>query len=202
MLIFNIQYLSPKNVDAFLELDKKVYDNTYQVGKEATLRRLEQNNETDITVMDEDKMVGYISLCPIPTTVFSKIIHKTASEEAIESSVVSYQSHGYYHAYLSSIVVDKQNYPRFSGKELFLLLEEHLVKLRKKGVFIHNIIAVAVSIAGRKTLQRMRFKEVRENVFIYDCLKQGVCFVSKSAKHLWVSILLLTCNKENHWGSV
>lgn len=202
MLTLTIQYLSSKTVEAFLELDKKVYKKEYQVGKEATLKRLEKNNETDITVMEQEKMVGYISLCPIPHSVFSKIINRTASEEEIESSVVSYRKQGKYDAYLSSIVVDKKSYPHFPGKELFLLLEQHLEKLRKKGVFIHHIIAVAVSIAGRKTLERMRFKEIQENVFVYDCLKQGVVFITKRINHSWVSILLRICNKENHWGSV
>ena len=72
-----IQYLSPRTVDAFLELDKKVYKKEYQVGKDATLRRLERNNETDVTVMDGEQMVGYISLCPIPSSVFTKIMDKT-----------------------------------------------------------------------------------------------------------------------------
>jgi hypothetical protein len=48
--------------------------------------------------------------------------------------------------------------------------------MKKRGIFIRFIIALAVSKAGYKTLCRMGFREIRENVFIFDCIRNPNLF--------------------------
>jgi len=199
--IFIIQYLKKEDVDSFVRLDKKVYSDSYQVDAKTTIKRLEKNPFTDITVMDGENMIGYISICPVDDETFKRIIAKNISENEIEEKTLSYDKPGRYKAYLSSIVIDKENYPWFKGKQLMLYLERHIKNLRKRGIFITEIIAVAVSVAGNKTLKRHSFGETkRKNVFIYDSSMNEPVFMEKKEFHaLWNYLTSLT---ENHWGSV
>lgn len=177
MLIFIIEYLTQKDVDAFLALDQKVYNSEHQVSKEATLHRLNKNAYTDIIAKKDDALIGYISLCPIDNTLIRRIIQKCVSEEEIEQNVVSFLQPGFYDAYLSSIVVDKETFPSFPGRVFFQLLQNHIKILRKRGVFIRFIVGVAVTIAGGKTLKKMRFSEIRPSVFLFDCLTHPTLFI-------------------------
>ena len=67
----------------------------------------------------------------------------------------------------------------FKGAYLFSYLQEHLKNFRKMGIMITEIVALAVTVAGRKTLQRFRFKEVntKENIFIYNAEKNEALFI-------------------------
>jgi len=174
--VFIIQYLTEEYVDEFIALDQQVYSTEYQVDKMVTLERLRQNPYTDLIVTDGKHLVGYLSLCPISPVVYQNIIHGVISEQEIEKHVISYKKMGYYDVYLSSIVINKKRYPHFTSQLLFQCLEQHLSLLRKRGIFIRYILGVAVSIAGGKTLQKMYFHEIKENVFVYACRKQGIRF--------------------------
>lgn len=201
--IFIIRYLKKENIDSFLKLDKKVYSDSYQVDAKTTLERLKKNPYTDITIMDGDEMVGYISICPVDEKTFKKIIAKKISEKEIEERTIAYDKPGVYFAYLSSIVIDKESYPWFQGKTLMNCLENHLLTLRKRGIFITEIVAVAVSVAGKKTLERYRFIEskVNKNVFFYNCSMNKPSFIHKRLVFCALQKLLSSL-KENKWVSV
>lgn len=160
-------------MDQFLALDAKVYDQEHQVTKETTIRRLDVNPYTDITVTEHEHLVGYISLCPIKENIFNQIKRGEASEEDVEKHIIPFNRVGRYDAYLSSIVVDKNRFPYFKGTYLFLYLQNHLLKLQKRGIWINRIIAVAVSKAGKRMLEKFSFIEIEPNVFVYSCLEKG-----------------------------
>lgn len=201
-MIFILSYLSKQDVAAFLALDKKVYSSKYQVSKEATLKRLSVNPFTDIIVKKNNDLVGYISLCPVEESLIKQIANKETSEETIEKNILPYNHVGYYDAYLSSIVVDKEKFPKFSGRFLFICLQNHIRSLRKRGVFIKNIIAVAVSSAGRRTLEKMRFREINKNVFLFDCLKNVSLFISERVLYRIFDSLKIFIGKIKLRGSV
>lgn len=199
----DIHYLTEKEIDSFLALDKKVYQGDYQVDKQTTMERLKRNPYTDLVVMDGEHMIGYISLCPVDDTIYNQIIQGSISEKEIEQNTLQYNRTGRYKAYLSSIVIDKEKYRWFKGKTLLELLEKHLLQLRKKGIFVTDIVAVAVSIAGKKTLQRFRFKEMVQhaNVFYYNARKNEPHFSERNQLFTPLDALfgkMLIIN----WGSV
>lgn len=182
MFTFIFTYLEKDYVGELLDLDKKVYNSEYQVKKETTLNRLKINPLTDLTVVHNNDLVGYLTVCPIDDRTYNGIIDHSVSEEEIEQHTLPYDKMGFYNLYLSSIVIDKEKYPYYSGKYLFSFLEKHLYKLRKQGIFINKIVAFAVSIAGKKTLIKFGFKEIKNNVFEFSCIKQGIHFIKKNIK--------------------
>lgn len=192
-MIFIIEFLKKESVGKLLALDARVYGTEHQVTKETTIRRLEVNPETDILVRKKDCLVGYITLCPVEEAVFNQIIKGTATEEEIESSVVPFNRIGYYQAYLSSIVVDKQTFPDFKGMLLFGYLQEHIKRLKRKGIMIDRIVAVAVTAAGKAVLKKLKFKEIRRNIFIRSCLKEGAEFIRQKIMHPSRKELSFTC---------
>lgn len=182
MFTFIFTYLEKDYVGELLDLDKKVYNSEYQVNKETTLNRLDINPLTDLTVVNNNDLVGYLTVCPIDDNIYNGIIDHSVTEEEIEQHTLPYDKMGFYNLYLSSIVIDKEKYPYYSGKYLFSFLEKHLYKLRKQGFFINKIVAFAVSIAGKKTLIRFGFKEIKNNVFEFSCIRQGIHFIKRNIK--------------------
>jgi len=176
---FIFTYLGKGYVGKLLELDKKVYSSEYQVNQETTLHRLEINPLTDLTIVNNSDLVGYLTVCPVDDDTYKGIIDHSVTEEEIEQHTLPYNKMGYYNLYLSSIVIDKEKYPNYPGKYLFSFLEKHLNKLRKQGIFVDKILAFAVSIAGRKTLIKYGFKEIKHNVFEFSCIKQGIHFIKR-----------------------
>lgn len=180
VVTFNISYIDVQTMDQLLALDAKVFQPEHQIGYAATRERLLRNSETDIGLFDGDRLMGYISLYPIPEAIFRKIRTGDFDETEVERHTLPYQKPGFYDSYLCGMVVDKEHYPHLKAKHLFERLQQHLMRLRKKGIFIRRIIAHAVSIAGRKTLQRMNFREAKSNIFIYNCIKQGILLIKSS----------------------
>lgn len=174
---FNISYLQVKHIDQLLALENKVYPPEYRSDRELTKQRLEINAMTDIAVMDQKEMMGYISLYPIPPSIYRELVQGEFDEARVEKHMLRYEHMGEYDAYLCSIVVDKERYPNLKGTFLFLQLQRHLLRLKKRGCYIRRIVAYAVSVAGKKTLQRMGFTEVKPNIFVYDSCKKGYFFV-------------------------
>ncbi|WCF11584.1 hypothetical protein NDS46_30010 (plasmid) [Paenibacillus thiaminolyticus] len=160
-----------------LDLDRKVFPEFHQIDLETTKTRLQINSQTDIAVFDGITLMGYISLYPIPGCIFNDIKTGLFNEHKVEQNTLPYKEIGVYDSYLCGIAIDKELYPRFKSRFLIEQLQKHLLKLKKRGVFIRRIIAHAVSIAGRKTLQKMNFKEVKPNIFMYNCFKQGFLFL-------------------------
>jgi hypothetical protein len=177
---FIFAYLEKNYVGKLLDLDKKVYNSEYQVNKETTLHRLDKNPITDLTVVNDSDLVGYLTVCPVDDHTYKGIVNHSVSEEEIEQNTLPYDKMGFYNLYLSSIVIDKETYPYFSGKYLFSFLEKHLFNLRKQGFFVDKIVAFAVSMAGRKTLMKFGFKEIKDNVFEFSCRKQGLHFIKRN----------------------
>ncbi|PGK51309.1 hypothetical protein CN918_26320 [Priestia megaterium] len=200
-MIFIVEYLQKENIDHFLELDRAVYSEEYWVSKEATLTRIGRNNRTDLTVMHNNKMVGYISLCPVPSTIFKKIINNTITEEEIETHTVSYQKIGHYQAYLSSIVVDKKSFPFYRGEYLFHCLQEHINKLRKHGIYIDAIVAHAVSNAGRHVLEKFKFKEIKPNLYLLQANFTELTLVRRKHNGLVVFLTHTSNMPVVHWGA-
>lgn len=164
-------------MDQFLELDARVYQSKDQVCRKTLLTRLKCNPQTDVILTEKDILIGYISLCPVSKQTFSDILQQKLTEDEIENNVIPYVKPGVYYAYLSSIVIDKTNFPHFSSKFLIKGLQEHVLRMRRRGIFIENIIAKAVSIAGRKTLLKMNFKELHDNLFIFSFHKIVTLFI-------------------------
>jgi len=190
---FIFTYLEKDYVGELLDLDKKVYNSEYQVKEETTLNRLDRNPLTDLTVVHNNDLVGYLSVCPIDDNVYNGIIDHSVTEEEIEKNTLPYDKMGFYNLYLSSIVIDKEKYPYYSGKYLFSFLEKHLRKLKKQGFIVDKIVAFAVSMAGRKTLMRFGFKEIKNNVFEFSCIKQGIHFIKKNIK---LPNIIITINEQ------
>lgn len=179
MFAFIFTYLEKNYVSKLLNLDKKVYNSEYQVNIETTLNRLEINPLTDLTVVNNSDLVGYLTVCPVDENTYKGIINHSVTEEEIEQHTLPYDKMGFYNLYLSSIVIDKEKYPYYSGKYLFSFLEKHLYKLKKQGFFVNKIVAFAVSMAGRKTLIKFGFKEIKNNVFEFSCRKQGIHLINR-----------------------
>lgn len=179
MFAFIFTYLEKNYVSQLLNLDKKVYNSEYQVNIETTLNRLDINPLTDLTVVNNSDLVGYLTVCPVDENTYKGIINHSVTEEEIEQQTLPYDRMGFYNLYLSSIVIDKEKYPYYSGKYLFSFLEKHLYKLKKQGFFVNKIIAFAVSMAGRKTLIKFGFKEIKNNVFEFSCRKQGIHLIKR-----------------------
>ena len=202
--ILIVRYLQEKDVDSFIHLDAKVYKNTYLVDKKTTLKRLHRNPYSDITFIHEDgSLMGYISLCPVSDSVYSSIKELNISEKETEENTISYKKHGFYSAYLSSIVIDKEKFPYLTSKLLFKELEKHLIRLRKKGFIVSRMVAVAVSTAGRKTLERFGFTESKtnKNIFFFHCKTNLPSFFHEN-KHFCALLSLLHSLKGIHWRSV
>lgn len=176
---FSINYIRVSNMDKLLELDSLVFAKEHQIDEQVTRNRLQVNDETDIGVFDGEILMGYISLYPIPKRIYNEITTGSFDESKVELNTQSYHKPGIIHTYLCGIVINKKKYPRFKGRFLIEQLQKHIARLRKRGVFIKSIIAHAVSIAGRKTVEKMGFKEIRPNIFAYDCFKQGIIFLKK-----------------------
>jgi hypothetical protein len=182
--------LQKDDVEKLVNLDAIVYQPEYLVDQEITQKRLETNPYTDICIKHGADLVGYVTLVPISAEIAEKIKRGTSNEAETEGSVLPYRKMGWYQAYLSSIVVDKRKYPAIRAKHLFLLLQEHLRQMRKRGYFIDVIYAIAASVAGRKTLQRMKFAEVGPNIFVFSTRKQGMEWIPRKPEFALTDVLL------------
>jgi hypothetical protein len=105
-----------------MELDRTCYRIEHRSNEQITIDRLNINPHTDLVIMDGHSMVGYISLLPIRKALFHKIRYRMFEEQEIENNVVPFFKGDDYYAYLSSVVVNKQKYPHFPGKFLFIQL--------------------------------------------------------------------------------
>lgn len=159
-----------------MELENKVYPPEYRSKASITKERLTKNPLTDLGLINNGTLMGYISLYPIPSFMYKELANGELNEAKVEQTMLPYQKTGFYDAYLCSIVIDKQQYPRLNAVMLFSLLQQHLQRLKKRGIFIQRIVAHAVSIAGRKTLKRMHFIETKRDVFIYRADQKHYCF--------------------------
>ncbi|MFM1650702.1 hypothetical protein ACI7RC_01220 [Brevibacillus sp. B_LB10_24] len=177
-------------MEKLVHLDATVYQPQYLVDQEITRKRLEPNPYTDICIKHGADLVGYVTLLPIPAEIAGKIKRGTSNEAQTEGNVLPYRKMGRYQAYLSSIVVNKRKYPAIRAKHLFQLLQEHLRQMRKRGFFIDVIYAIAASIAGRKTLQRMKFAEVGPNIFVYSTRKQGMEWIAGKPQYALAEVLV------------
>jgi hypothetical protein len=185
--VFVPQYLQPDHVEKLLNLDSKVYPLEYQSDVKATLERIELNSFTDILVLHQEHLVGYISLYPIDSSVYGEIKRGLIHDRNLEHKVIPFDHVGTYCGYLSSIVIDKQQFPYYKGELMFFHLQDHLKRLRKRGVFVDRIIAYAVSQAGKNILTKMRFKECGDGIFIFSCSQQGYDFILRQCRTLlWV----------------
>lgn len=159
-----------------MELENKVYPPEYRSESSLTKQRLAKNPFTDLALVNKGALMGYISLYPIPSFIYQELSCGELNEKRVEQHMLSYEKMGFYHAYLCSMVIDKQHYPRLNAMMLFSLLKQHLQRLKKRGIFIQRIIAHAVSTAGRKTLKRMKFVEIKPNVFVYRADQKHYCY--------------------------
>jgi hypothetical protein len=175
--IFPIHYIHEEDIPALLALDERVYAKEYRMSDDLTRRRFRINPYSDIVVSDGDQLVGYISVFPILTKMIQKMKTGAFQECDLERSVIPYDHPGFYDLYLESIVVDKARYPHFSSHWLLVVLQEHLQRLQKRGIFIRQIVAWAVSPMGRRTLQKWRFCEIIPDIFVYYYQKQGALLV-------------------------
>lgn len=207
--------MQPKEANYIYDLDKKVYSEKYLVSTEKTRERLNRNAKTDIVLftkgIGERSLIGYITLTPVSHRIVRKIINKTASEEEIEEATLAYRSIGKYSLYLSSIVIDKKKYPRIKGTSLLVKMQEHIQSLKRNGVFVETIVANAVSPSGRKTLSRLGFKEINEDVYLYRVkLHDSLWFdleESRAEDYLeevfiqekWISFSLIIPLEVNEW---
>ena len=189
-------------MDQFLELDAEVYQSKDQVCRDTLLSRLNRNPHTDIILTTNQTLIGYISLCPIDEQTFSSILYYQPTEEEIEDAVIPYTKPGEYVAYLSSIVIDKKKFPRVTSKWLISSLENHLLKLRMRGIYITKIVAKAVSVAGRKTLLRMKFSVLKDNVFILNTGKRKISFSSVCHTYPLLPLHNQLAFKSIYWGFV
>ncbi|MFF2532478.1 hypothetical protein ACFVS2_26785 [Brevibacillus sp. NPDC058079] len=164
-------------MDRLLALDEKVFLPEHRIDATTTKQRLEINSKTDIAVFDGENLMGYVSLYPIPGDVYDQIKTGVFDEQKVEVSTLPFKRIGRYDAYLCGMAIDKESYPRFKGNYLIVQLQKHLLSLKKNGFFVNRIIAHAVSIAGKKTLLRMGFKETLSNIFVYLCCKKGLLFI-------------------------
>ncbi|MBP1309052.1 hypothetical protein JOD82_002072 [Paenibacillus sp. 1182] len=160
-----------------MDLDQKVFLPEFRIDEDTTRRRLEKNSFTDIAVFQGEALMGYVSLYPIPRNIYTEIHSGYFDESRVERSTLPYQRIGVYDTYLCGIAIDKEQFPRFKVKFLIMQLEKHLQNLKKKGFFVNRIIAHAVSVPGRKTLEKMRFTERYPNIFVYFCFRQGYLFI-------------------------
>jgi hypothetical protein len=179
--IFPIHYIHEEDIPALLALDERVYAKEYRMSDDLTRRRFQINPYADIVVSDGDQLAGYISVFPILTKMVQKMKTGAFQECDLERSVIPYDHPGYYDLYLESIVIDKARYPHFSSRWLLVALQEHLQRLQKRGIFIRQIVAWAVSPMGRRTLQKWRFCEIIPGIFVYYYQKQGVLLVLTSS---------------------
>jgi hypothetical protein len=166
-----------------------VYPLEYQSDAKATLERVRLNSFTDIVVLHHNHLVGYISLYPIDSSVYGEIKKGMIHDRNLECKVIPFDHVGTYCGYLSSVVIDKQQFPYYKGEFLFFHLQNHLKRLRKRGIFVDRIIAYAVSEAGKNILTKMRFKESTEGIFVFSCSQQGYDFILKQC-----STFMLFCH--------
>ncbi|MCZ8521185.1 MULTISPECIES: hypothetical protein [Paenibacillus] len=164
-------------MDRLLALDAKVFPPNYRIDAATTEQRLSVNPYTDIAVLDGEELMGYVSLYPIPRAIYQEIRSGTFDEKRVERHTLPYRRIGKYDAYLCSIAIDKARYPRLRAAFLFGQLSKHLMALKRRGMFIRRIIAHAVSAAGRKTLERMGFREGSPGIYCYHCIRQGLHFI-------------------------
>lgn len=202
MLTFIVSHLRKKQIESFLELDKKVYKNNFQVSKETTEYRLTINPFTDIVVSHQSNIVGYISLLPINNSTYKQILEQSMTEEEIEKSIIRYDSCGNYAAYLSSIVVDKEKFPYYKGMYLFELLQKFMQKLKKRGVFIKKIIATAATKAGEKTLRKLGFIQQNDNIFTVSSKAFDIQWFMEKVLYNIFCILNSFVFMKYRWGSV
>jgi len=111
-------------------------------------------------------------MLPISDEMFLRIRSGLCTEDEIERGVLPYRKAGYFTVYISSVVVDKEKFPRLTGLDMFIFLGRLISSLKKRGVFIRKAIAVAVSDKGARLLQRVGFRYLSSGVYIASPTKK------------------------------
>jgi len=166
LVAFIVTNLNLENISKMIDLDSRFYENDNFVDIKTTMKRISINPECDIVVMNNQNLVGYLTLLPVSDLVFKKIVNHDLNESEIESSVIPFNHYGKYSCYFSSIIIDKLNYPFYKSEFLVSILKGKIIEFKKRGIFISKIVAKAVTKSGKYFLRKFGFIEYTRNIFI------------------------------------
>lgn len=182
-----MRYSNKQDISQITQLDSLFFQEEHQIPTELAEERIERNPLTDLVIYEGEDLLGYVSLFPIPKDIYQQLCRGIVEEERIEELVLPYRVGERYVAYLSSVVINKRKAPYLTGKVMFQYLQEHIFRLRKRGVYITDIVAFAVSKGGHSILNRMKFRQILPNIYIHS-IKWNASFFIK-AKQVLPSIL-------------
>jgi len=159
-----IKYVNSKKVDYdfikdVIQIDSLVYPQELQGTYESVKTRFNKNKESYILAYQGNLLVGYICFFPLKQSTYDKVINdkEMYDDNLTDEDIVSYDKKQNLNIFIISIAVRPEYQKREVGKTLTKEMFTFLDVKRKEGVKINNIVAEAVTVAGRTILNTFNF---------------------------------------------
>ena len=146
-------------------MDNCVYPDYLCVPFDKCLEYFKKNPSVYIMLVDEDKLVGYLSLCPVDRAAYNSLRNGCICDNHFNiNNIQKYYPGCTYSLYLSSVVID----PHYQGYKLSFKLADAALKqiedlYEQKEITIRSVVADVVSDAGRKLAGFYGFNKVRDS---------------------------------------
>lgn len=147
-------------------LDTMVYDDIYRVDTALCEEWFSVNPDIYIMAKDtrKNRVIAYVNLSPVSDECYERIKKGDFIDTGITADMVlSYDMPFPYNLYFSSIVIhpDYQNTEVFM--ELFNAIVDKFIKLGKQEVFVHRMLADAVTQNGEKFCKLFGMKKIKSS---------------------------------------
>jgi len=144
-------------------LDNKFFKEEYLWDEEYQLDLFNINKNSMIMVKYENKLIGYLNYLVITEDKYREIINSDYIVDDFKLDEVTkfYKSKKNYIT-LNSVVIDKKFQDGYTVKLLTKHFKKMISKMNDNNYKIKGIVAVAVSKDGRKFLNNLKFKMVKE----------------------------------------
>ncbi len=164
------QYVIVKNenvtdeiLNQIILLDQKLYPKKYLWNKDYQKMIYQRNKYSIISILFHQKLVGYINYLVISKEKYEEIKKSNTTVDTYQiEEILPFQKHKQNYITLNSVVVDKM----FQNGVVIQILTRELKKqfqwYEAQGYSIFGFSAVAVSLDGRKFLERMGFTLYKE----------------------------------------
>ncbi|WP_416149089.1 hypothetical protein ACM26V_23030 [Salipaludibacillus sp. HK11] len=169
----DISIENPKKEDitAMLELNYKIYPKEWHVSKEFVLNIMSKNSSVYRTLKVNGEIKGIYSLFPFSKGVYENILNGKLDESELDEFLLDYEVPKEIYLYLISMIVDihDQDYKKYT-KTIIKDLRKQLKWIKRQGMTIKEVGAIAISDDGKRILHKLGFhrgKDLVENNNVY-----------------------------------
>ena len=167
--ITDITKALPSDIYSMLELNYKIYPAEWHVSEEYVFNIMQKNPEVYNVLRTESGIKGIFSLFPLVKEDYESILKGELEETELSKLILDYKEPKEVYLYLISLIVDTYHVNRTNfAKKIIRGIPGELRRLKKKGITVKEIGAIAISGDGERVLPKIGFKHQNEILSLHN----------------------------------